>query len=106
MLKRRVETLVSGATDAVTGALDARHNSITVRPDAAALKAIDELVEAEVFTDRAHATAFLVEEGIKANGKLFDEIRDGFETIRQVKGHLRGLASSVAPALPPPAPEA
>ena len=43
MLKKRVETIVSGATDAVTGALDARANSIAVRPDAECLKRIDEL---------------------------------------------------------------
>lgn len=100
MLKRRVETLVSGATDAVTGALDARANSITVRPDADSLKRIDELVEAEVFADRAHAASFLVTEGIRANSKLFDEIQDGFETIRRVKEQLRNLAGKADPESP------
>ena len=105
MLKKRVETIVSGATDAVTGALDARANSITVRPDAASLKRIDELVEAELFSSRAQATSFLVAEGIKANSKMFDEIYDGFEKIRQVKEQLRSLADGAAPEADEVAPE-
>ena len=97
MLKKRVETIVTGATDAVTGALDARANAITVRPDAASLKRIDELVEAELFANRSQATSFLVAEGIKANSQMFDQIYDGFEKIRQVKEQLRGLAASAVP---------
>ncbi len=95
MLKKRVENIVSGATDAVTGAvtgaLDARANSVSVRPDADSLKRIDELVEAELVTSRAAAIAFLVQEGIKARADLFDQIHDGFERIRQVKDTLRSL---------------
>ena len=97
MLKKRVETIVSGATDAVTGALDARANSIAVRPDAECLKRIDELVEAELFANRGQAVAFLVAEGIKANSEVFDKIYDGFAKIRQVKQELRSLGGEVAP---------
>ena len=96
MLKKRVETIVSGATHAVTGALDARANAITVHPDAASLKRIDELVDAELFANRTQATTFLVVEGIKANSEMFDRIYDGFEKIRQVKEQLRGLAAGAA----------
>ena len=91
MLKKRVEGIVHGATDVVTGALDARANSISVRPDTESLQRIDELVEAEVFSDRASATAFLVAEGIKANAEMFAKIQDGFEEIRNVKEQLRSL---------------
>ena len=105
MLKKRVETIVTGATDAVTGALDARANSVTVRPDAASMKRIDELVEAELFANRSDATAFLVAEGIEANSQMFDEIYDGFEKIRQVKEQLRGLAAGATPEAGDEAPE-
>ncbi len=91
MLKKRVEGIVHGATDVVAGALDARANSISVRPDDECLMRIDELVEAEVFSDRSSATTFLVTEGIKANAEMFAKIQDGFAEIRRVKEQLRNL---------------
>ena len=91
MLKKRVEGIVHGATDVVAGALDARANSISVRPDDDSLNRIDELVEAEVFSDRTSATTFLVTEGIEANAEMFAKIQDGFEEIRNVKERLRSL---------------
>ena len=91
MLKKRVEGIVHGATDVVAGALDARANSISVRPEDEDLQRIDELVEAEVFADRTSATTFLVTEGIKANAEMFAKIQDGFEEIRRVKEQLRSL---------------
>ena len=98
MLKKRVEGIVHGATDVVAGALDARANSITVRPDDENLKRIDELVEAEVFSDRTSATTFLVTEGIKANAEMFAKIQDGFAEIRRVKEQLRSLRGADAAA--------
>ena len=96
MLKKRVEGIVHGATDVVAGALDARANSISVRPDDESLKRIDELVEAEVFSDRSSATTFLVSEGIKANAEMFAKIQDGFAEIRRVKEQLRNLRGADA----------
>ena len=96
MLKKRVEGIVHGATDVVAGALDARANSISVRPDDEGLKRIDELVEAEVFSDRSLATTFLVTEGIKANAEMFARIQDGFAEIRRVKEQLRNLRGADA----------
>lgn len=98
MLKKRVEGIVHGATDVVAGALDARANSISVRPEDEDLQRIDELVEAEVFADRTSATTFLVTEGIKANAEMFAKIRDGFAEIRRVKEQLRSLRGPVAEA--------
>ena len=91
MLKKRVEGIVHGATDVVAGALDARANSITVRPDDDNLQRIDELVEADVFSDRSSATTFLVAEGIKANAEMFAKIQEGFAEIRRVRAELRSL---------------
>jgi len=96
MLKKRVEGIVHGATDVVAGALDARANSISVRPDDESLKRIDELVEADVFSDRSSATTFLVTEGIKANADMFAKIQDGFAEIRRVKEQLRNLRGADA----------
>ena len=91
MLKKRVEGILHGATDVVAGALDARANSITVRPEDENLQRIDELVGAEVFSDRSSAATFLVAEGIKANAEMFAKIQEGFAEIRRVKEELRGL---------------
>ena len=96
MLKKRVEGIVHGATDVVAGALDARANSISVRPDDECLQRIDELVEAEVFSDRSSATTYLVTEGVKANAEMFAKIQDGFAEIRRVKEQLRNLRGADA----------
>jgi hypothetical protein len=105
MLKRRVENIVSGATDAVTGALDARANSVTVRLEAENLERIDELVEAEFVANRGDAVVFLVAEGIKASADIFDQIHDGFQKIREVKEQLRSLGGGVASGTEAAAPE-
>lgn len=101
MLKKRVENIVSGATDAVTGAvsgaLDARAHSASVRLDDDSMQQIDQLVEAEIVTDRAAGIAFLVQEGIKARTDLFDQINDSFAKIRKVKDHLRSLGPESSP---------
>ena len=100
MLKKRVEGIVHGATDVVAGALDARANSISVRPDDEDLQRIDELVEAEVFSNRSSATTFLVTEGIKANAEMFAKIQEGFAEIRRVKAELRSLGAEATGADP------
>ncbi len=97
MLKKRVENIVSGATDAVTGALDARAHSASVRLDDDSMQRIDQLVEAEMVADRAAGIAFLVQEGIKARTDLFDQINDSFAKIQQVKDHLRSLGPDSSP---------
>ena len=97
MLKKRVENIVSGATDAVTGALEARAHSASVRLDDDSMQRVEQLVEAEIAADRAAAIALLVREGIKARTDLFDQINDSFAKIRQVKDHLRSLAPDSPP---------
>lgn len=97
MLKKRVENIVSGATDAVTGALEARAHSASVRLDDDSMQRIDQLVEAEMVADRAAGIAFLVQEGIKARTDLFEQINDSFAKIRQVKDHLRSLGPDSSP---------
>ena len=101
MLKKRVENIVSGATDAVTGAvtgaLEARAHSASVRLDDDSMQRIDQLVEAEMVADRAAGIAFLVQEGIRARTDLFEQINDSFAKIRQVKDHLRSLGPDSSP---------
>lgn len=58
---------------------------VTIRPDDEDLERIDELVLAEMFADRAAATAFLLAEGINRNGEVFDSIRDRVDEIRALK---------------------
>lgn len=112
MLKKmetKVEKVVSGATaavsgarDAVSGALDSRAHAVTVRLDADSLRCVDEMVRAEVVSDRSAAVAYLVKEGLRASADLLDKIQQGFDRIEGIKREMRSLGNG-APAGPPAA---
>ena len=85
MLDKGVEGIVGAATNAVSDTLDAMANTVTVWLDAASMRRVDELVEAELFPDRASATMFLVAEGLKANAEVLGEIRARSEESCSVK---------------------
>ena len=86
MLNKDLTGIVRTATDVVSDTLDAVANTVTVRLEAASMKRVDQLVEAELFPDRATATMFLVVEGIKANAGRLGEIRAGLEETCSAKG--------------------
>ena len=58
---------------------------VTIELDAASLRRIDDLVEAELFADRASATKFLIAEGIKANAEMLGKVRDGLDALHRVE---------------------
>ena len=70
-------------------------DAVTIRPDGDSLERIDELVQAEVFPDRASATAFLLAEGIKRNSEVFDSIRGRVKEIRALKEQMAGGSREV-----------
>ena len=106
MLRRvenKVEKVVSGASaavtnarDAVTGAIDSRAHTVTVRLDNDSLKCIDEMVRAEVVPDRSTAVAYLVKQGITVSADLLDKIQKGFDRIENIKQELRGLSNGIS----------
>lgn len=51
---------------------------------------LDQLVRAEVFKSRAEAAAFLIDEGIKTQGALFEKVRDKIAEIERLRAELRG----------------
>jgi hypothetical protein len=66
-------------------ALQSRSNVVMVRINDEALRHLDMLVEAEVTKSRSESAAYLISEGISANGELFgkiSEITDQIETLR------------------------
>lgn len=102
-VENKVEKVVSGASaavtnarDAVTGAIDSRAHTVTVRLDNDSLKCVDEMVRAEVVPDRSTAVAYLVKQGITVSADLLDKIQEGFDRIESIKQELRGLGNGVA----------
>src|SRR5881409_2295547 len=52
---------------------------------------LGQLVQAGVFGTRAEAAAFLVDEGIKSQGPLFERVEAKLAEIEQLRAELRGL---------------
>jgi hypothetical protein len=57
---------------------------------------LDQLVRAEVFKSRAEAAAFLIDEGIKTQGMLFEKVRDKIAEIERLRAELRGSLKAEA----------
>ena len=79
--------------DALDTALAGRGNVIMVRVNDEALKAIDMLVEAGVCKSRSEGAAFLINQGIKASGDLYDRISGITEQIAELKAKLREIVT-------------
>jgi len=52
---------------------------------------IGELVQAGVFGTRAEAAAFLIDEGIKTQGPLFERVEQKLAEIERLRAELRGM---------------
>ena len=85
------ESLKDTIKETVDGVRSVRDSVVMVRVDKDSLARVDELVEAEVVGSRSEAAAFLIAEGIKARGGLFDKISEKIEKIRDAKDELRRL---------------
>ena len=89
--RSRAESLGENLIETVQGVLSSRKRVVMVRLHQDSLKPVDDLVEAGVVSSRSEASAFLIEEGIKARTELFDRISENLETIRAAKHELRDL---------------
>jgi hypothetical protein len=54
---------------------------------------LGQLVQAGVFGTRAEAAAFLIDEGIKGQGALFERVEQKLAEIEQLRAELRGMVA-------------
>src|SRR5436309_204712 len=59
---------------------------------------LGQLVQAGVFGTRAEAAAFLIDEGIKGQGPLFERVEEKLAEIERLRAELRGLVGEKKPA--------
>ena len=74
---------------AVEKAMNVRDTTVVARLSDDASEKLDLLVQAAVFKNRMEATAFLIEEGIKAQAPLFQRIQDKVAEIEKLRAELR-----------------
>ena len=85
------DSLGEGLKQTVQEALSARERVVMVRLSKESVARVDELVEAGVVGSRSESAAFLISEGIKARGDLFDRIASKVDEIRKAREDLRQL---------------
>ena len=59
---------------------------------------LGQLVQAGVFGTRAEAAAFLIDEGIKSQGPLFERVEQKLGEIERLRAELRGMITENKPA--------
>ena len=58
---------------------------------------LGQLVQAGVFGTRAEAAAFLIDEGIKGQGPLFERVEQKLGEIERLRAELRGMVAESKP---------
>ena len=79
---------------AVERAMNMKDTTVVTRLNDDASEKLDLLVQAGVFKNRVEASAFLIEEGIKAQAPLFQRIQDKMAEIEKLRSEMR---NTVAP---------
>lgn len=80
-ISRTIERAISAKDDYML--------AVKVSPDAQ--HKLGQLVQAGVFGTRAEAAAFLIDEGIKTQGPLFERVEQKLAEIERLRAELRGL---------------
>ena len=80
---------------AVERAMNMKDTTVVTRLNDDASEKLDLLVQAGVFKNRVEASAFLIEEGIKAQAPLFQRIQDKMAEIEKLRSEMR---NTVAPS--------
>ena len=97
MASRIPESLASIGRDisrTVERALSAKDDYVVaVKLSHDAQDRLEQLVQAGVFRSRAEAAAFLIDEGIKAQGELFARVAAKLSEIERLRAELRGMIS-------------
>src|SRR5499426_3929091 len=66
---------------------------LAVKVSADASHKLGQLVQAGVFGTRAEAAAFLIDEGIKVQGPLFESVEQKLAEIERLRAELRGMSN-------------
>lgn len=78
----------------IGGAISTRDHVVMVRVDGDTLQRLDMLVDAEICKSRSEGAAYLINEGIKANAKLYDKIGEVTGQIAALREQLRASIQS------------
>ena len=87
-ISRTIERAISAKDDYML--------AVKVSPDAQ-IK-LGQLVQSGVFGTRAEAAAFLIDEGIKSQGPLFERVEQKLAEIERLRAELRGLVGESKPS--------
>ncbi len=82
-ISRTIERAISAKDDYVV--------AVKISPEAQ--EKVDQLVQAGIFRNRAEASGFLVEEGIKTQSALFERVQQKLAEIERLRAELRGLVN-------------
>jgi len=85
------ENIKDSVKGTIQGVRASRDNVVMVRVSKESIERLDTLVDAGIARSRSAATAFLIDEGVKARQGLFDKIADKVDKIRKTKQELRNL---------------
>ena len=93
----RLPDQIGRAVESAQGALRERSaergNAITVQVDDVTQSRIDVLVEAGLFRNRSESAAFLIGEGLKARGDLFNQIGARISEIERLRSEMRAMVT-------------
>lgn len=78
----------------IGGAISTRDHVVMVRVDTDTLQKLDMLMDAEICKSRSEAAAYLINEGIKSNAKLFEKIGEVTGQIAALREQLRASIQS------------
>jgi hypothetical protein len=78
---------------ALRDSLISRDNVVMVRVDDKSRQKMDMLVEARIFRSRSEGAAYLIHQGIKTQGDLFEKLRVKVEQIQKIREELKDLLS-------------
>jgi Arc/MetJ-type ribon-helix-helix transcriptional regulator len=82
-ISRTIERAMSAKDDYV----------VAVKISPGAQEKVDQLVAAGIFRNRAEASGFLIEEGIKTQTALFDRVQQKLAEIERLRAELRGMVN-------------
>ncbi len=77
-------------------ALDLKRKTVVLRLDDELLEAVDKLVDSGLFKGRSEASLFLMSAGLKAQGKLFEEIDAKIEKIRRIREEMKKVGEKLS----------
>ena len=79
---------------AIESALSARDHVVMVRVNDDSLRQLDALVQSGIFKSRSESAAFLISEGIKAQGPLFERISERIQEIERLRSELKDIVKA------------